>query len=136
MCLEPATRRASIFTGNNGTQPRFHSDRRALRMRTPRLRASQAARAVAAQTTVAAIKTSQSEELAIYFQAISAKAASPKVPRAAPAASTAATFLAALLPATPARSFFSLACFSMREALAGKIAGKARNSPPTVGPNL
>ena len=35
----------------------------------------------------------------------------------------------------PARSFFCFSCFSNRVAVAGKIAGNARNSPPTPGPS-
>lgn len=135
MCLGYANRPGLIFTASRRTHPCLDRDQQALRMRIPRLRSSQNASAVATHATVAPIKTSHSEELPRYRQAISAKAASPIVPRAAPAASTAATFLALLLPATPARSFCCFSCFSISEALAGKMAGKARNNPPMAGPN-
>lgn len=38
--------------------------------------------------------------------------------------------------AIPAARFFSRSCFSRSVALAGKMAGKARKSPPMTGPNL
>ena len=62
------------------------------------------------------------------------KATRPRLPSAAPAASSAAASLPRRFPVRPALSFRSLTCFSIKVALAGKIAGKARNSPPTIGP--
>src|SRR5438093_8533827 len=58
------------------------------------------------------------------------------VPIAAPAASTPAAFLARCVPLIPARSFFCFSCFSINVALAGKMAGNARNNPPTAGPKF
>ena len=37
-------------------------------------------------------------------------------------------------PFSPCCSFFSFSCFSIRVALAGSIAGYARNKPPIAGP--
>lgn len=53
-----------------------------------------------------------------------------------PAASTLAALLPRIAPLSPRDSFFSLSCFSMSVALAGKIAGKAKNNPPMPGPNF
>ncbi len=68
------------------------------------------------------------------FHTNRANAASAILPIVAPRASKATAFLARLTPFMPARCFFSFSCFSIRVALAGKIAGNARNSPPTTGP--
>lgn len=38
------------------------------------------------------------------------------------------------VPCTPFFSFFSFSCLSINVALAGKMAGNARKSPPTTGP--
>jgi hypothetical protein len=58
----------------------------------------------------------------------------PKVPIAAPTASMPAAVLPLEVPSRPARRFFSLCCFSINVAPAGKIAGNARKSPATPGP--
>jgi hypothetical protein len=63
------------------------------------------------------------------------KARSPKLPRAAPAASSAAASLPRRAPRSPTFSLRSRSCFSMSVALALKIAGNARNKPPVSGPN-
>ena len=63
------------------------------------------------------------------------KARSPKLPRAAPAASRAAASLPRRAPRSPAFSLRWRSCFSMSVALAQKIAGNARNKPPVSGPN-
>jgi len=68
------------------------------------------------------------------FQAAEAKTASATLPIAAPRASKAAASRPRPLVAMPARCFFSFSCFSTNVALAGKIAGKARKAPPTLGP--
>ena len=54
------------------------------------------------------------------------KAASPKLPSAAPAASSAAASLPRRAPGKPAFSLRSRTCFSISVALAGKIAGKSQ----------
>ncbi len=53
-----------------------------------------------------------------------------------PAASILAAFLPLAAPLSPCDSFFPFSCFSMRVALAGKIAGNAKNKPPMPGPNF
>src|SRR5579872_750059 len=58
----------------------------------------------------------------------------PTLPSAAPAASSAAASRPRRLPSSPARCFRADSCFSIRVALAQKIAGSARNSPPIEGP--
>ncbi len=65
---------------------------------------------------------------------VSANANSPRLPKAAPAASTPAAFRPRTVPCSPACSFFSLSCFSINVAPAGKMAGNARKIPPTTGP--
>src|SRR5438445_784264 len=65
-----------------------------------------------------------------------AKAISPMLPMADPDASTLAAFRPRMVPFKPCCCFFSISCFSINVALAGKIAGKARNSPPTPGPHI
>ena len=62
------------------------------------------------------------------------KAASPKLPSAAPAASSTTASMPRRAPGRPAFSLRSRTCFSIRVALAGKIAGKARKRPPITGP--
>jgi len=57
------------------------------------------------------------------------------LPIAAPAASILAASLPRWAPCSPFFSFFCFSCFSISVALAGKIAGNARKSPPTAGPN-
>jgi hypothetical protein len=61
-----------------------------------------------------------------------ANPARPMQPSAAPAASSAAASRPRTMPHTPARFFFCFSRFSISVALAGKIAGKARKSPPIL----
>jgi hypothetical protein len=63
-----------------------------------------------------------------------AKLASPRQPRDVPRASSAAACRPRAVLKIPARAFRSLSCFSISVALAGKIAGTAKNKPPTAGP--
>jgi len=78
--------------------------------------------------------SAREEDLSIKSQTMQPKAASPILPSVAPAASSAAASFPRRAPAKPARCLCSRACFSIRVALAGKIAAKARNRPPTTGP--
>jgi hypothetical protein len=57
------------------------------------------------------------------------------LPIAAPAASILAASLPRGAPCSPFFTFFCFSCFSISVALAGKIAGNAKKSPPTAGPN-
>jgi len=82
----------------------------------------------------AARTRAQAGDCTIIDQTMRPKAASPKLPSAAPAASSAAASLPRRAPGRPASSLRSRTCFSINVALAGKIAGKARNRPPTTGP--
>jgi hypothetical protein len=61
-------------------------------------------------------------------------APSPTLPKPAPAASRAAASVPRRSPSSPAWRFRSRSCFSISVALAQKIAGNARNRPPTAGP--
>lgn len=63
------------------------------------------------------------------------KTIKPKLPIAAPAASTLTASAARLVPLNPLRSLASFSCFSIKVALAGKIAGNAKKRPPITGPN-
>jgi hypothetical protein len=65
-----------------------------------------------------------------------AKTDSPMLPIAEPAASILAASRPRCVPSRPSFSFFCLSCFSISVALAGKMAGNAKNIPPTPGPNF
>jgi hypothetical protein len=69
-------------------------------------------------------------------QTTNAKTNNPMLAIAAPAASILAALLPRAEPLSPRDVFFSLSCFSMSVALAGKIAGNAKNKPPIPGPNF
>jgi hypothetical protein len=99
-------------------------------------RISQTSTDTVSQARVATARTSQGLSLATNLHTTNAKARSPILPIAAPAASMLAASLPRVAPSNPSFSFFSFSYFSIRVALAGKIAGKARNSPPIAGPNL
>src|SRR6266851_5055441 len=58
------------------------------------------------------------------------------LPIDAPAAATLTAWAARFVPLSPRRAFLSRSWFSMSVALAGKMAGNARNSPPISGPNF
>jgi hypothetical protein len=83
---------------------------------------------------MARIKTVAEFQTGRTFQTTIANNAKPIVPIAAPRASRAAAFFPRVVPSFPIFSFFSFSCFATSVTLAGKIAGKARNSPPTTGP--
>ena len=95
----------------------------------------QVLRQIANQANVANSKVIPIEWLGSSFQTTTANVTKPRHPTAVPAASTPAVALARLVPSSPARRFFCFSCFSMSVALAGKIAGNARKSPPISGPN-
>ena len=73
----------------------------------------------------AARTRAQGGDCTIISQITRPKAANPKLPSAAPAASSAAASLPRRAPGRPAFSLRSRTCFSIKVALAGKIAGKA-----------
>lgn len=98
------------------------------------LRACQTSTETPNQAAVAPINTVGADCFGRSCHTIAANAIIPTHPIAAPAASTPATFLALIEPCNPTRSFFSFSSFSSNVALAGKIAGKAMNRPPTPGP--
>jgi len=63
-----------------------------------------------------------------------AKQTKPRLPKADPFASSAAAFRPRTLSMMPDFRFFRVSCFSTKVALAGKIAGNAKNKPPNTGP--
>ena len=63
-----------------------------------------------------------------------AKASMPTAPSTAPAESSAAAASPRRRPSSPASHLRRISCFSMRVALAQKMAGRARNTPPIVAP--
>src|SRR5215467_14822317 len=83
---------------------------------------------------VAAKSTSGGLWPGINFQTTPAKHIRPSDPIAAPYASRAAAWRPRIVLLIPAFCFFALSCFSTSVALAGNMAGKARNSPPITGP--
>ena len=64
-----------------------------------------------------------------------AKASMPTEPSPAPTASSAAASCPRRLPASPAARLRRISCFSISVALAQKMAGRARKSPPTDAPD-
>jgi hypothetical protein len=84
---------------------------------------------------VAAISVGHTVWLGKTFHTTTAKLIKPVQPIAVPAASTPAAALARFVPSSPAHRFLRFSCFSMSVALAGKIAGTAKNNPPIFGPN-
>jgi hypothetical protein len=63
-----------------------------------------------------------------------AKASMPIAPSAAPVASSAAASSPRRLPSRPASRLRRISCFSISVALAQKMAGRARKSPPMDAP--
>jgi hypothetical protein len=63
-----------------------------------------------------------------------AKATMPKAPSTAPVDSSAAASSPRRRPSSPASRLRLISCFSIRVALAQKIAGSARNRPPIDAP--
>ena len=86
--------------------------------------------------SVALPRTIHARSLGMNCQTTNAKTNKPMLPIDEPAASTLAALLPRATPLSPADSFFCFSCFSMRVALAGKMAGKAKNKPPMPGPNV
>ena len=112
---------------------RFPSGIRRLR---PRLQKIHIVTATEVQIPVANMSVCQRDNCGKNFHVEIANPASPEQPIAAPAASTPAARRPRTSPLTPACRFFRRCCFSIRDAPAGNMAGNARNSPPTPGPNF
>ena len=98
------------------------------------LRSCQMSNEVPIQAAADAAITTRGWERDMYLAIRNAKTKSPTLPMAAPAASTPTALLARTDPCRPLRSFLCRSCFSIKVALAGKIAGNARKRPPTLGP--
>ena len=105
-----------------------------LRQCTNKLRRRQIVTDTTNQASVALNKIREDERPGKSCHTIVANTIMPMLPMAAPTASTPATFLPRIVPCNPARCFFSFCSFSSKVAVAGKIAGKARKSPPISGP--
>jgi hypothetical protein len=101
-----------------------------------RFRICHAATETASHRRVAPPKTIHARSLGMNRETTNAKTNKPTLPIDEPAASTLAALLPRFTPLSPRDFFFFVSCFSMRVALAGKIAGKAKNKPPTPGPNF
>src|SRR6266853_6898090 len=91
---------------------------------------------VMSQARVAQMITSHVDRRGISRHTETASAMRPILPIAAPAASRPAASLPRIVPSKPCCCFFCFSCFSTKVALDGKIAGNARNKPPTPGPHL
>jgi len=100
------------------------------------LRSYQRTTETMSHTRVAPASTSQAGWRARNCHTIIAKTANPTLPIVAPRASRHAAFRPRIAPSMPARCFFSFSWFSTSVALAGKIAGNAKNNPPIPGPNV
>jgi hypothetical protein len=94
----------------------------------------QAAIATTTHITVAAVITRPALWLGKNAQANHANANKATLPNDAPAASAAAACLPRLAPLNPFFFLLSRSCFSTSVTLAARIAGKAKKSPPTLGP--
>src|SRR6267143_1001995 len=101
-----------------------------------RLRRYQITTEVMSQASVAQIITSHVDRRGISRRMATANAMRPILPIAAPAASRPAASLPRIVLSRRVAVFFCFSCFSTRVALAGKIAGNARNKPSTPGPHL
>jgi hypothetical protein len=97
---------------------------------------SQSNTEVASHAIVASVRTIPAPCLRANCHTTSANANSPTLPMAEPAASTLAASLPRSVPCNPSFSFFCTSCFSISVAPAGKMAGKAKKSPPRVEPNF
>ena len=87
------------------------------------------------QLSVAISTAIHGDSSPINFQTKTANMINPSAPMLAPAESRAAALRPRRVPCSCASCLRSFSCFSIRVALAGKIAGKARNKPPILGPN-
>ena len=98
----------------------------------------QASTATASHATVARTRAQEGDR-SISSQITKANAASPSFRVSAPAASSAAASLPRRTPDRPRLLLAFRTCFSISVALAGKIAGKAKNKPadnrPEAGGN-
>ncbi len=99
----------------------------------PQRHGNHSATATTSHASVATLSTATIEWSGASCHTTAANAMSPTLPMAAPAASTPATWWANRFFPDFSRAFFS-SVFSSRVAAAGKIAGAARNRPPTPGP--
>ena len=88
------------------------------------------------QIKVAPARASDAAKRGINHQQTPAKATRPMLPMAAPKASSAAASVPRRPPFMPFFCFLFRSCFSIKVALAGNMAGKARKSPPTPGPHF
>ena len=95
--------------------------------------AYQAATETASQAIDAPAKATRTL-LSSVSQKTAANESMPSAPSAAPTASRAAACCPRRSPAKPASRFFRISCFSISVALAQKMAGSARKSPPTDAP--
>ncbi len=89
---------------------------------------------VTSHASVAMLSTTPTVVFGSPCHTTTAKIPRPTLPMAAPAASTPAAALPRAVLSWPASSFFRCSCFSISVAVAGKIAGNARKSPPISGP--
>ena len=85
--------------------------------------------------TAASDRTPHAGTCAAKLQITIPNANRPMLPMAAPTAVTPAAWQARSGDRSPCDSSRSRSCFSTSVKPAGRIAGKARNKPPTVGPN-
>lgn len=105
-------------------------------VRQRRFRKTQVQPAASPQTKIAPASTHAAAQRGMNHQQTAAKATRPRLPMAAPKASTAGRVHAALFSVQAFCCFLCRSCFSSNVALAGKIAGNARKSPPTPGPHF
>src|SRR3954451_5495477 len=77
----------------------------------------------------------KNDSVAAQKYTVVAKVSKPTLPHPAPSTSRAAACLPLTVPRTPLSRLRWRSCFSIRDALAQMIAGKAGNSPPVSGPN-
>jgi hypothetical protein len=104
------------------------------RRTTPLLRAIQKPSDRTAHTTAARPITTYALFLSRPRHTTTAKPASPMHPIAAPAASAPAAARPLIVPSNPILALCSFSWASIKLAPAGKMAGNARNTPPTPGP--
>ena len=88
------------------------------------------------QAHVAVPNTIQGSYCGAHSQTRNPNTIIPTLPSAAPAASAAAACRPRRPPCFPRVDVLSFSCFSTSLRLAGKMAGKAKKSPPTAGPNF
>jgi hypothetical protein len=92
----------------------------------------------AATETISQVNDATMKAAAMLVSAVNektiAKASMPVAPSAAPAESTAAGIFPRRSPARPASRLRRISCFSIRVAVAQKMAGRARKRPPMNAP--